>query len=328
MYNSTIKWRFIADFSMKDSMVKAARTLFNLTEQYEEFMGRDLCTMDEATVKLILEQVLGGRAGNAKARLHIIHSYGKWCLENQVPGASDGILTAEPDPLVKFKNQTVANPQHLQMYLDSVFDKESDETQDLTFSCFFWHGYAGMDEKDTFCVKTSDVDFELMVVKFNCAEYPIYREAVQAFAKCVRLDSFRYNHPNFKADTKVYREREKTDALLRGTRSRTETSFLRDVSRKTCSKKNKLFASQDEGTAHLSLNYQRIQLSGLFYRISEAERLGRPADFDAVAKRIIAERDAKSGKTSDDETIRRIRQRAIANDYSVDYNRWKEAYKI
>lgn len=324
MYNTEQKENFISEFTTNTGRRNAAVVMFNALEPYEEAWGADVCTRNTEELQPVVSEIVGFRASSKKLRLTILREYVKWCISHGVPGACDGLLQIDEIGLEKLKRQMVANPQHLQRYLDCICDKESEETVDCIYRCFFWLAYGGMKESDVLNVTVSDVDLTEMIVRHNGVEYPIYREALSAFKNCITLGQFRYKHPNYGADKMVFKDRASGTMLLRGiSETKSITAVRVEMSRKAKNPKYKPDSADD--SLNLKLSFYRVWLSGLFYRTYEAERAGMPVDFMAAAGEFM------DGKTYHLERSRNLigaKQRQIASDYLEDYSRWKEAYSI
>ena len=314
MYNTELKEKFAKEYTEKISVRDACLSVFNAFEKYETQWGADLCTQNKETLEPVVENLLGLRAKSQQLRFVILQEYVKWCLKNQVPGACDGMLMVDVSALSKMKRQTVKNPMHLQRYLNDICDAESEQTADNTLRCFYWMAYGGMGEEDIFRVRSKDVDLSSLLVHLDGTDYPIYREAIPAFKNCMTLSQFLYKHPNYGADKTVYRDRADGDILIRGIRAIPSVMSMRaELSRRS----KKCF---DEVRTTLQLSYYRAWISGVFYRTYEAELAGVPVDFSGVAA------DFMQGKTYKLESGRNTpmaKQRKLAADYTVDYERWK-----
>ena len=142
----------------------------------------------------VVNEIVGFRTKSQNTRLSILKDYVRWCIKNQIGGACDELFQIEELGLDKLKRQMVANPQHLQRYLNCICEAESEETVDCIYRCFYWLAYGGMQEEDVFDVTVQDVDLVDMIVRHGEKEYPIYREAIPAFKNCVTLTQFRYKH--------------------------------------------------------------------------------------------------------------------------------------
>lgn len=326
MYNTEIKTRFITEFSTSTARRHAATVMFNTLEPYEKKWGADFCTRSKEELQPVVSELVGFRTSSKKLRLTILKEYVRWCIKNQIDGACDELFSIEELGLEKLKRQMVANPQHLQRYLNCICDAESEETVGCIYRCFYWLAYGGMKEEDVLDVVESEVDLTDMVIRHNGSEYPIYREAIPAFKNCVNLREFRYKHANYAADKVVFKERASGDMLLRGISESKSIKAVRvEMSRRAKNSKFKSLEDESDKSLDLKLSFYRVWLSGLFYRTYEAERAGMPADFLAAAEEFM---EGKTYKLDSGRNLIGAKQRQLANDYLEDYNRWKEAYSI
>ena len=317
MYNEELKTKFVRGYTNSISTAEVCQTIFNAFEQYEVEWDADLCTRSAEELQPVVDNLVGFRARSKWMRLIILKDYVKWCIGMKVPGACDGMLKIETVGLEKVKHQTVASPLHLQRYLDSICEPESEETTDNIYRCFYWLAYGGVAEEDILSIKCSDVDLNNMVVRYNDTEVPIYREALPAFKNCVKLTQFVYKHPNY--DKLVYKDRADGDTLVRGIRSAPSIKAMRvELSRRSKAK-------MDEGKTDLKLSYFRVWISGLFYRMYERERAGIPVDFSAAAAQFM---EGKTYKLDRGRNTPEAKRRQLTRDYLEDYERWKLAFAI
>lgn len=317
MYNEELKTKFVRGYTNSISTAEVCQTIFNAFEQYEVEWDADLCTRSAEELQPVVDNLVGFRARSKWMRLIILKDYVKWCIGMKVPGACDGMLKIETVGLEKVKHQTVASPLHLQRYLDSICEPESEETTDNIYRCFYWLAYGGVAEEDILSIKCSDVDLNSMVVRYNSTEVPIYREALPAFKNCVKLTQFVYKHPNY--DKLVYKDRADGDTLVRGIRSAPSIKAMRvELSRRSKAK-------MDEGKTDLKLSYFRVWISGLFYRMYERERAGMPVDFSAAAAQFM---EGKTYKLDRGRNTPEAKKRQLTRDYLEDYERWKLAFAI
>ena len=328
MYNEEVKQRFIKEFNSSLSRRKTTMDVFNLLEPYEENWGSDFCTRSKSEIQPVIGEIVGFRTKSQSTRVSILKSYVRWCIENRVEGACDELLSIKTNEigLEKLKRQMVASPQHLQRYLNCLFDKDSEETVGCVYRCFYWLAYGGMREEDVLNVTTSDVDLQRMVVRYNGYEYPIYREAVPAFTNCVRLKEFRYKNSNYVFERSSFRERASGDMLLRGFgESESLNAFRVEMSRKARLQKFRADKDMNDKSLDLKLSFYRVWLSGLFYRTYENERAGMPVDFSTASKFFT---EGKNYKLDSGRNTILAKQRKVAREYLEDYNRWKEVYSV
>ena len=311
MYNSEVKERFITEFSTSESMRASAYRLFQAFEKYEKKWAADLCTRSAEDIQPILNNAVGMRENSKHLRMHILASYIRWCTQNQVAGATDSSDNIDVSTEDKMRRQTVANPIHLQVYLDEVFRPESEQTVDNTWRCFYWLAFGGATEEEAFNTTVDDVRLEEMVVRYNNGkEILIYREAVPAFINCMRLKSFTLYNPAHNNPLKNSRDRAEGNILLRNA---TPTIDVKGF-RVSLSKKSK--RALDDKRTKLKLSHYRVWLSGSFYRLYEKERAGFPEKYIRAEFRKLGKAWQSEAK-NDPKTI---------SDYRKDYDCWKRIF--
>ena len=316
MYNEELKKRFIRDYTGSLNTANVAATMFNAAEKHEIEWNADLCTRSAEELQPMIDDIVGLRSKSRWMTLIILKEYVKWCIAMKVPGACDGMMHIEAVGLDKVKHQMVSSPLHLQRFMDSIFDPESEETIDNIYRCYFWMAYGGIDEEDTIAIRKSDVNFQGMYIQYKSTSIPIYREAVPAFRNAVMLDSFVYKHPNYSKD--IRRNRVQGDTIMRGIKAATKTFTMRA----TLSKRN--IKAIEEGKTDLQLSFYRVRMSGLFYRVYEMERAGISPNFSEAALRVM---DGKTYSLKGHEKLEH-KQNRIEKDYMEDYERWKLAFSI
>lgn len=316
MYNEELKVRFIKDYTSSINTANVATVIFNAFEKYEGVWQADLCTQGADVLQAAVDEVVGIRAKSKWMTLTILKEYVKWCMAMKVPGACDGMLHIETVGLDKIRHQMVSSPLHLQKFLDTLFDPESEETMDNLYRCYFWMAYGGIDEDDTILIKAEDVDLTEMVIRYKDTRVPIYRESLPAFRNAVSLGSFLYKNANYKKP--IRRDRLVGDTIMRGIKATTKTFTMRT----TLSKRN--IKAVKDGKTDMQLSFYRVRMSGLFYRAYEMERAGIPVDFSEAAV------NAMEGKTYSLSGRVKIehKQNRIERDYMEDYQRWKLAFSI
>ena len=193
MYNEKIKHQFMREqMEATPWKMNLCELIFNSTQAYEEEWNADLCTRSAEELQPMLSHITGFRARSKWSRLIILKDYVKWCIEMGVDGACSGMLEVQTVGLDKVKQQTVANPKHLQSYLDAICEPANKKATDNIYRCYYWLAYAGMAEEDILKVKCSDVDFAKLRVNYESryTVVPIYPESLDAFHNCVELDQF------------------------------------------------------------------------------------------------------------------------------------------
>ena len=317
MYNEELKEKFISWYTKSEYTKKACVAVFKACEKYELHWGADLCTRSTEDLQKMSEQIVGLREEGRKIRITMLRAYSKWCVEHGIEGAIDGMNGVDVTGVGKLRTQSVRNPLHLQRYLDTVFDKESDRTMDNVYRCFHWLAYAGMKEEDIVRAKTSDVDLQNMVILLENTEYPIYREALPCFHVCVEQEQFRYIHDN--PSYECMRDRYKSDRLLRCIKADPSITEIKSK----ISKRTK--TAFDEGKTDMRLSYYRIWISGIFYRKYEQEMAGIPADFTDIA---WADMQGKTYKLDIGRNTVSAKMRQLRKQYDIDYANWKQTFLV
>ena len=312
MFNHELKERFIQEANYTDARAKFARWLFDTTEKYEEQWGADICTQPIESVRPVVDSVLGIRHRSFASAIAYLYRYCEWCLANGVENATDALLQIRAPSNDKFKTQMISNPTHLQEYLNALFEPESHKRMDNTYRCYFWLAYSGMPEDDIFLVKSSDIDFLHMIV-----EYPIYEQAIPAMMNCVILSAFASTAEYLPKDNQFI-QRGEGDILIRGTKPATSKGTLKPLLSKLASNAIK------KGLTEQKLTYNKVWLSGLFFRMHERELDGYKVSFMSFSAWQLSQ------KYKDDPqreaTISEIRKKS--HEYLSDYKRWKKAFDI
>lgn len=318
MYNEELKTRFIQEYSRSVNTSNVCGTMFNAIEKYELAWGADICTKDEATLRPVLEELVGFRARSKWARLTILRDYAKWCMSLSVPGACDSILKIQVSGLEKMKSHTISSPAHLERYLNDICEPVYEKTTDNIYRCYYWLAYAGIKEEDILKIRCEDVDFSNMIIRYKNTEVPLYREAVQAFRNCVELTQFVYKHPLYSADKILWRDRVPGDIVVRGVKAQPSLQAMRVALSRLS--KNK----RDKGATNLNLSYYRVWISGVFYRAYEEEQMGTEPDFTAL---VSSQMEGKVYKMDSGKNTQEAKKRQLVHDYLEDYQRWKLIFK-
>lgn len=325
MYNEATKRRFIAE-QISEKSTKSCETIFESIAKFEEKWGADFCTRSVEELEPALDEIFGLRYRTRLSRLTVLRGYARWCCDTHaVDGVTDNIFKIDKLGIGKIESMTVKDPSYLQQCLDEVFEQESEETVDNIYRCYYWLAYAGMKEKDIVEVKCSDVDLDSLRVSYNGESYLIYPEGLAAFKNAATLSSFFYKNSKYtEAKKKISRFRAEGDQLIRGIRQAPSSLGLRaELSRRS----NKALA---EGKTQTKLSYNRVFLSGLFFRMYERECNGFPVDFSQAADEYMAasneRRKAVSYNLDSGRNTIDAKKRQIEKDYLLDYERWKVAW--
>lgn len=316
MFNNDLKASFISEYTDSISTAKSCASVFNATEKYEQKASKDIFEMSQDELQEVIDGITGLRAKSKYGRIVLLREYVKWCLSKNVPNVNRNIFQVSQMGLDKVRTMMAANPTHLQRYLNQLYEKESEETVDNVFRCYFWLAYAGVPEESICDIKTSDVHLEDMYVLHNGISYTIYKEAIPCIKNCMYLQSFLYKHPLYAPSR---RDRIESDILMRGIKALPNIFTIRSQISKRA---GEAFSS---GITSQKLSYNRVALSGVYYRTHELELAGVPVDFAEETMKFM---DGKTYKLSSGRNKIDAKARRIEKEYLEDYDRWKIAFMI
>lgn len=317
MYNEELKTRFIADYANEKSTYRATTRILRRLEKYEKQWGADFCTKSTEELRPVVDEVTGMRYESTVVVLSILREYVKWCINNGVPGACDGMLSIRVAGIGNIKKRMVASPLHLKTYLDTILHPVDEGTIDNTYRCFFWMIYAGVDENYVMSISKRNIDLKNREIRCGSNYYPIYPEALDSFESVVKLKKFKYIHPNYKKEEPTYKERIPGNSILRGVSS---DKVLVKLKEQITARITRAIA---DGKTELRLSSNRAALSGIFYRLYDRERAGLPISFTEFATMRVAKNtpDVFKDKKETDKRIKKA-ERDLENDYA----RWKLAF--
>lgn len=315
VYNEPQKMEFIREVLTSESSSSVAMSLFRHTAPIEFEKDADVSTFTGSDLTEAIESACGMRVRSIIPRKSMLQKYLRWCVEQGKPGAVDEMGNAEPRSEGQIRSRMMRNPSHLQRCLDEVFDPESDETQDNTFRLFFWMAYGGMPEEKIIELTTENIRLDRMEAHSGDDVAVIYRQGLPAVKNCIELKQFLYKNAGY-SNGGIYRYRVPGDQLIRGVRGTpTMLTFRSMLSRK-------LMAKRKEGIDAEGLTYNRVWLSGVFYRIREAEEAGFKPDFNTIA--LESPQGIRAVNSGDIKGKLRTLE-SIAYGFRTDYERWKNA---
>lgn len=318
MYNEGRKIDFIKHkYKFDSSSAKLAMATFEICAPFEEEWGADICTRSAEEIEPVANKLIGLRSQSRWPRFNILKSYVQWCQAIGVPDVCDGVFNVKFDELSKLRTQMVRNPAHLQKYLDEICEPESENTVDITYRCYYWMAYGGIDEDDIPKITVSDIDFGEKIIKYRNTAVEIYRQAWPAFDKAIHLTEFRWRGRTDKDGNSLIRERSEGYAIVRGISGEPD----KNVMRATLSRRAKQRA--ELGLTEMRLSYSRVWMSGLFYRMYQEELATGIVDFSDVARQFM---DGKTYSFEDDRMAIDAKRRKIQKNYMNDYQRWKAAF--
>lgn len=305
MYNKDRKMQFLEETR---SSTDFGKSIFNTTEPYEQEAGQDLCELQSEVLQSIANDNFGSRTRTMDSTIAFLRSYVLWCKEQGYP-SSDGIYNVETQMDEKMKRYMVASPKHLQTILDRAFPPVESETVDCIYRCYLWMSFSGIDKEEATEVKVSEIDFNSMLIEHGGKSFELYRDAVPAFRMACDATEFKHYHTN--PDYMKIVNRFPGEYLLRGIKS--------EKVKLVTAKRVVQTAFKNSG---VELTYDKIRLSGVFYRAYEAERSGDNVNFDD----IVVEKIVKRESTYHRNYTRNKAANMIKRDLLDDYACWKAAF--
>lgn len=318
MYNAEQKENYIRSKHITQSTITFFEQIFKWFEPYETQWNCDLTLQDSAHLSEVINSISGLRKKSGVLIHSILKDYADWSKQNGY-NISNGIYDVIISNKDKIKNQMVASPAGLndlitkhQIQKDGKiytigFDSPEKETVDITYRVFFWMAFAGLKDVDAIRVKAIDVRLNKRSILFDGDIYPIYEEGLRDFEKACKLTSFVMEHPHYTA----FVPRASGNIIMRGFRS--DTPDLQTI-RPVINKRMCIAGSKER------VSYNRIYLSGIFYRTYFLEAMGAPVNFMPIVSHNMQNKTYTTTKS----------RTTIANQYSQelyeDYIEWKEAF--
>lgn len=309
MYNQERKERFLTKYEENKNTKKVATHVFNASSKFEESRGRDVCEFPTEELQEVVDAVLGLRTRSKWLGVHVLEEYFKWCQISNYAIEDQSIQNVSLLGIDKLRSQLVASPTHLQKVLDTFLDKEEEETLESLYRCYYWFAFMGVPEVTTFELLVDSVDFSQLSIITEDGEYPIYREAIPAIRNASQLKDFAYKHPLY--NDVIRRNRLDSEKLMRGVKADLDLMSARDVLSK------KIRGEIKKGTPIGQLTYNRMEMSGKFYRTFERERAG----FSIDSKEVTPQHPNGKENLSKSQRIKEI-------SYMEDYSRWKLAFFV
>lgn len=302
MYNEELKNRYLSSITSV-AMRQRAVGAFNAIEKFESAWGSDICSRELPDIEFVFSKISSGTLRRSfNLRTDSLRLYGKWCIDNNIEGATDALLKAniKTDDIELLRRRTVRSPLHLQTVLDSVFEPEDLNTPDMIYRAFLWLGYSGISLDKAVYVTASDIDFPNRCIRIDGLEHPIYPESVRCLKSCCSSKTFGQRSASNPALI-FQRKRADGSSILRSTTSQPSLNSLKT------NLHHKVIGAQTEGRTNFDLSYTRVGLSGAFFRMYERELAGLPFEpLHDPAIQYMGEY-AKDKKSA----------------VKADYNRWK-----
>lgn len=344
MYNETVKQRFLEDYlSGADGKRKRSaateRTLeriFDSIAPIEEACGCDFAKLSIEEMQRAFDAVSGIRSQSAEVAYYLLKQYIRWCILHGV-GGGEAFKQIRLDSIENFRGCMVASPAHLKSSIDAAFPNPSENSIEYIYRASLWLAFIGFKEEEAAKILADDVHLNQMEITPQGFKEPfqIFAEARQDLFQAKTLQTFREPRGRKGVD----KQRAVGDVLLRGkVTEKTMEEYLTTTVRQTVNRAfKKAIKERDEAKAQgkqrfenisLFLSYDRIYLSGVFYRAYEHERIGFDpiADFGALVELELSRKIAEGKYTiSSNRTKGKIRN-VLMKKYIDNYALWKCAF--
>lgn len=315
MFNKDQKVCFIIQTTKSSNVAVKIENIFNRIEHLEESYNKDVCAMTADEFAEVLKFICGVTHSTGERMLAFLRDYIKWCVEVKAPDVNSDLLSVDYDQEDNVRKGMYKSPAHLHETLEKIFYPVDLQSMHNIYRGYIWLAYMGLHPQEIETIEKTSVDFSRNIVVSETGARYIYMEAIPTFLSCVHQTDFRYDN-NIKARGGTYfRERPTSPLLL----SRLKLGVnCKEIA-------NSMAAVLRSKKATSSFRFDRLHLSGVFYRMYQREvEDGLPVDF-----RLFAEEEVR---------IKRMYQRGITEDYAVisktaclykqDYNNWKAAFNL
>jgi hypothetical protein len=312
LYNEDRKSAFIEQHSKNEQTQRFVKYVFASTLEYEKKYNLDVCQLPHEVILEIASNSFGFKHRSIQIALGVLLEYEGWCKSKGyevVENIDEAVEISSTSP--RMQTLMVASPYHLQTLLNKVFDPEDFDTVDILYRTYFWFAFAGIDELDAVELRVSDIDLVKMLI---LGKYEIYREGLQTLHKACFLKKF--NPANYSTRKKTPKDRLVSEYVFRSTRSE---KYTRDGIRTLI--RREMMAANKYGYSFFT-TYDKIKLSGIFYREFERERIG----IEPTLSEIIEDKRQKGYK------LFAVRPNSAENKIRLeniyDYNNWKKAFGL
>ena len=317
MYNTEMKTLFIKQNVQSVSDLDTAEYVFNKISKFEEEYDKDFACMSSDEAQIVINSMQTMRSAALDSQLGVLRRYIRWHIDIGTPGVNAELLGINPNSSDHIKSLLVKDPVHLAVILNKVFAPVSEETIDNIFRLYLWLVYMGMNEEQVHRCTRDDVDYKRMVIQCDNEYFPIYREALDVIVFCSDSERFKDRRTGY-VGARDFAPRVPGNELYRGMRP---TKNIRSTRSRV---EQCLLEAYHNNIIDVKLNTHRTALSGTFYRMYERELFGFPVDFTDDAIKTMRGKEYKQTKW----TSINYRRQVIATELAVDYNIWKQAYRL
>lgn len=320
MYNINQKNKFINAYAKTESVAEQIRYIFKSFKKYEVEWGLDLSLQTVEKLEPVVNEVSGIKVQSTRIIIRILKDYVRWCKAEGYE-VSNAIFKVKINPLEKIRAQMVSSPLHLATKLELCFDDPKENTIDITYLAFCWMAFSGLKDTEAVKVTADEVDFKNLEIVHNGHTYEIYRQSLEILRKACTLTEFEYKHPKYS----IAKKRAEGNAILRGIRSsEPNLATIKPLINKKLSEKTDDFEGED--TKVYKLSYNRIYLSGVFYRAYQRERAGLKFSFYPTVQREMDVQETRGGyslsSTSSLDSVASTMEKNLKDNYE----NWKAAF--
>lgn len=206
----------------------------------------------------------------------------------------------------------VGSPENLAEVLDECFRPLSMETVDCTYRTVLWLAFVGFPREEIENLMATQINTKERRITYKGVVYPLPEESIKAIFDSARLKYFTVAHRTNKRKKRTKLPRTKSYLILRSIRG--DISKLENVMGNI---------SDAVNAAGYHLTYERVRLSGVFWRAYERTLHGAPADLSEEFDRRMAAWKPKGEVT---EKKRHIRELMTARDIRREYADWLSAF--
>ena len=294
-----------------------------LLNDYEIKWGSDFTLQTLSELQPAFNEVVSSTWYGANSTLQRLKKYAFWRKANGLPCGND-VFALCVDRSVVIRESMVASPEALAVLLNAVFDPPSMATTDIIYRVFLWMGYFGIDDRSAIRVEASDVDLKEGRIRMTSGEHIICPDAIDDFISACCLTTFARGHKQV--------ARAEGNTIMRGFRRIDPDTMLVNTVRPTLARRLGAAAKANRVRSNpipvgFDITFNRVFMSGLFYRLYEQERLRVRIDFARYAEEEF-ERAQASGKpysvtSGNPKTAILLRLR---KSIEADYAGWKQAF--
>jgi len=289
---------------------------FNIISKYEHLFQKDISEMSLPQLLNVLSMTAPAGYTAKSIKLSFYKDYIDWCIKNGKTAKNvnllDEVTAKDINSSLAIKSQRIKNKNHLNEILETVYKMNDDEMQEqIKLIC--WLAFYGFNTDDIINLKKIDIDYDKKQIYKQSTEQKI--DIAEDFVmelcrncsnhtKITSINAHGYYDKKLKDNNYVFRNTYNCeDELI------TET-FIRRRFRKL----NNDYAEFTGGT--LSLSVDRINLSGIFYKIYLLEQTG-----EAITQNTMIE---YFNIHYENESTMRNEPRKIL----IDYTNWKKAFEL